>query len=46
MAGAHGSEGTEGQCRLNEAIIAYGYRMSRITSSGLDTERYHEGATS
>ncbi len=29
--GAHGSQGTGESCRINEAIIAYWYRMSMIT---------------
>ena len=31
MAGAHGSQGTEEPCRLNENIIAYWYNLSRVT---------------
>jgi len=31
VAGAHGSQGTEGSCRSDQTIIAYWYRMSMIT---------------
>jgi hypothetical protein len=31
VAGAHGSQGTKESCRTDETIIAYWYRMSRVT---------------